>query len=571
MRDGISEQEVLGSVGFVERNSHSGEELRSRRFGNLLACGLGLAFVLGVVGCHKTTAQGTSYNAAERDGADPANVNMAPGYGDYATGQPSQGMGQSARNEAQQQAEEYSQQPPAPVEQRVQYSAAQSYNNQGNYDPGYNNQSYAAPGYNDQYGLSDDEAAQVYDSDLTDEQASEPPPPLLVYDQPPAPDPDYLWTPGYWAWGPYGYYWVPGCWVAAPYTGALWTPGYWGYYGGQYRFHRGFWGLHIGFYGGINYGFGYFGTGYYGGYWDHDHFRYNTAVNRIDRGRIRYVYAHPVPANYRNINVRVSYNGGRGGLQARPQPAEVAVLHERRIAPMQSQVQVQREASQNRQQSFSQNRGRPAMVAVPRPVVADRQLPAQLPRAAGPVPQAGFRGGRQGQDQGRTPGFTSSPAAAPPGRNAPEVARPNQDMRQVPQNWQNQPGRTDQQTRSVQPNVQPAPQQQLQQRPVRQPDVTPVQPNVHPQPAPQVRPVPEARPQEQPRPQQMRQPEQARPQQQLRQDVPRPPQPQAQPQAHPAPPPQAQLQARPAQQSQPQHGQPQPQHGEHKDDGKDHK
>src|SRR5579885_1872110 len=39
------------------------------------------------------------------------------------------------------------------------------------------------------------------------------PPPLPVYEQPIAPGPGYIWTPGYWAWDPaYGYYWVPGAW-----------------------------------------------------------------------------------------------------------------------------------------------------------------------------------------------------------------------------------------------------------------------------------------------------------------------------------------------------------------------
>ncbi len=36
------------------------------------------------------------------------------------------------------------------------------------------------------------------------------PPALPYYDQPPAPAPNLIWQPGYWAWGPYGYYWVPG-------------------------------------------------------------------------------------------------------------------------------------------------------------------------------------------------------------------------------------------------------------------------------------------------------------------------------------------------------------------------
>jgi hypothetical protein len=53
------------------------------------------------------------------------------------------------------------------------------------------------------------------------------PPVLPVYSQPLCPGAGYIWTPGYWAWGPAGYYWVPGTWVMAPFIGALWTPGYW--------------------------------------------------------------------------------------------------------------------------------------------------------------------------------------------------------------------------------------------------------------------------------------------------------------------------------------------------------
>src|SRR5580692_12257982 len=81
------------------------------------------------------------------------------------------------------------------------------------------------------------------------------PPALPVYVQPAIPAPGYIWTPGYWAWGPGGYYWVPGTWVRPPAVGLLWTPGYWGWAGGAYLWHVGYWGPHVGFYGGINYGF----------------------------------------------------------------------------------------------------------------------------------------------------------------------------------------------------------------------------------------------------------------------------------------------------------------------------
>src|SRR5262245_63654558 len=92
------------------------------------------------------------------------------------------------------------------------------------------------------------------------------PPPLPIYDQPPMPAVGYLWTPGYWAYGESDYYWVPGVWVRPPRPSLLWTPPYWGFVGGVYRFNAGYWGPHVGFYGGINYGFGYGGVGFAGGF-----------------------------------------------------------------------------------------------------------------------------------------------------------------------------------------------------------------------------------------------------------------------------------------------------------------
>jgi hypothetical protein len=110
------------------------------------------------------------------------------------------------------------------------------------------------------------------------------PPAIPVYEQPECPGDGYLWTPGYWAWGDGGYYWVEGAWVLPPYVGGLWTPGYWGWGAGGYLWRPGYWGLHIGYYGGINYGFGYFGVGFYGGYWNGGRFFYNRAYGHFGEG-----------------------------------------------------------------------------------------------------------------------------------------------------------------------------------------------------------------------------------------------------------------------------------------------
>ena len=113
-------------------------------------------------------------------------------------------------------------------------------------------------------------------------QAQQPPPPLPEYSQPPIPGDGYLWTPGYWSYAPQGYFWVPGAWAMPPQVGFLWTPGYWGFSAGIYRFNYGFWGPYVGFYGGINYGFGYGGIGYQGGYWSGNRFNYNRSVNNVN-------------------------------------------------------------------------------------------------------------------------------------------------------------------------------------------------------------------------------------------------------------------------------------------------
>ena len=46
------------------------------------------------------------------------------------------------------------------------------------------------------------------------------PPALPVYEQPPCPTEGFLWTPGYWAYGPRGYFWTPGLWLAPPHPGS---------------------------------------------------------------------------------------------------------------------------------------------------------------------------------------------------------------------------------------------------------------------------------------------------------------------------------------------------------------
>jgi hypothetical protein len=158
------------------------------------------------------------------------------------------------------------------------------------------------------------------------------PPPLPVEHQPPMPAYGYAWTPGYWAWngGVNDYYWTPGVWVLPPAIGLLWTPGYWGWNDGVYIFNGGYWGPHVGFYGGINYGFGYGGFGYNGGYWQGRTFYYNRAATNFGGLRVNAVYNASVSVN-RGAG-RTSFNGGPRGVHAAPTGAEAAAARDPHVA-----------------------------------------------------------------------------------------------------------------------------------------------------------------------------------------------------------------------------------------------
>jgi hypothetical protein len=190
------------------------------------------------------------------------------------------------------------------------------------------------------------------------------PPALPVYVQPPLPAPGYLWTPGYWSYGDAGYYWVPGVWVQPPRVGVLWTPGYWGFSGGVYGWHGGYWGPHIGFYGGVNYGFGYGGVGFVGGKWRGGSFAYNSAVANFGGVHVTNVYENRTIVTQNTVinNERVSFNGG-AGIQARASATELQAANEQHIQPTTNQVQHQNFAAQDRSQLASVNHGTPGTPA----------------------------------------------------------------------------------------------------------------------------------------------------------------------------------------------------------------
>jgi hypothetical protein len=190
-------------------------------------------------------------------------------------------------------------------------------------------------------------------------------PPLLpVYVQPAMPEVGYMWTPGYWAYGTVGYYWVPGTWVQPPIVGVLWTPPYWGWNNGAYVFNNGYWGPHVGFYGGVNYGYGYGGSGYDGGRWNGGNFAYNRSANNFGSTNVSNTYEQNLTVNN---HTNVSYAGGAGGTKAEPTAEERAAANDKHTPATAEQTKHITAAAANPAFAASHNNGHPAIAATSRP------------------------------------------------------------------------------------------------------------------------------------------------------------------------------------------------------------
>jgi hypothetical protein len=216
----------------------------------------------------------------------------------------------------------------------------------------------------------------------------------------------------------------PGC--LAPEPGYLWTPGYWAWGGNAYIFHVGYWGPRVGFYGGINYGYGYFGRGYDGGRWDRGRFYYNRSVNNINVTEIHNVYNTTIVN--RSVT-RVSYNGGSGGIRERANAREEAAARERHMGAIAAQNQQVQEARSNRGLRASENHGKPPIAATQRPgafngggVVAAREGGRYNPP---PNRGAGDRGGVHNNER---PNAENNAVRANGGNNSnrPNYVHPNE-------------------------------------------------------------------------------------------------------------------------------------------------
>ena len=67
----------------------------------------------------------------------------------------------------------------------------------------------------------------------------------------------------------------------------------------------------------MNYGFGYTGSGFFGGQWQGGQYYYNSSVSNVKNVNVTNVYNKQVTINN---TTNVSYNGGTGGTAAKPLP-----------------------------------------------------------------------------------------------------------------------------------------------------------------------------------------------------------------------------------------------------------
>jgi hypothetical protein len=244
-------------------------------------------------------------------------------------------------------------------------------------------------------------------------------------------------------------------------VGLLWTPGYWGWNAGYYVWNPGYWGPHVGFYGGINYGYGYGGSGYGGGEWRGGNLYYNRSVTNVSSTNVTNVYNNTTVVNNTTVN-NVSYNGGTGGVEAKPTAQEQAAANEPHTAPVASQTQQETLASQNKQNFASVNQGKPAIAATAK--AGDFSSRSAVPaRAAG----AEYHAPAISPKEARGPSIPAKPPVS--SNNA--TTQPSYKPAAAPAN--------------PRPNTQPAPQPQKSSPPPPQPKKS-----TPPPPAPKNKPTP---------------------------------------------------------------------------------
>ncbi len=185
--------------------------------------------------------------------------------------------------------------------------------------------------------------------------------------------------------------------------GLLWTPPWWGWNNGAYVFNQGYWGPTVGFYGGINYGYGYTRNGYWGGRWSGNSFQYNTAVTRVNTNIVHNTYINNSVNKQVNAN-RASFNGPNGIKAEATAEQRAAAANAKKVGPTSQQLSRQQAASKDQNLRASVNKGHPnneAIKSFNKNEDAGQGKGAQGLEAAGGAAGAGNLSERQGAGAGK--------------------------------------------------------------------------------------------------------------------------------------------------------------------------
>jgi hypothetical protein len=130
-------------------------------------------------------------------------------------------------------------------------------------------------------------------------------------------------------------------------------------------------------------------------------------VNNFGTSHFTNVYYRSVANNFA-VN-RVSYNGGAGGLNARPTHGELAAEHDRHIEGTSLQRQHEMGAHNDRSQFASVNHGRPDVAATVKPGEFNRSGVVHSTRAGGAVNPGVYAATNSGHTNGYTSFHNSNP------------------------------------------------------------------------------------------------------------------------------------------------------------------
>jgi hypothetical protein len=164
-------------------------------------------------------------------------------------------------------------------------------------------------------------------------------------------------------------------------------------------------------------------------------------VVNVNTTVIHNVYEDRTVVNNETVN-RVAYNGGEGGVTARPTPQEEAAARERHIPPVAAQTQHIQAARSNPQLRASANQGRPPVAATERPgefsgrgVEAAKQAgapyhPPANQESARPGNEAARPGGAAGEPPTRARDLQPHQAPEPPNTGNPSLDKKYQQQQQ---------------------------------------------------------------------------------------------------------------------------------------------